>query len=369
MKTFENDFEINFEMRPTFTDELMNSIVEHDNKAVRSFLETNKTMIELMKDSLYTNPPALSTSVEADNLQATCLLLEHGWEDGNNTALSDTMIKNDYSRARFLLSLGFQQTCYDCYECGWPNTCTLVNTMTSYDESSVTCRNDLEFWCRSHDEEDVIHSFSRYLVNEKFDERIASRILDVVINTGNLTTPCTFPLTDVNSGFITSLCERGLVDVTRQAHRTVVDILECIYTINNTPSKKASFSFKMLKTLIDMGACVDTRLEVEETYMLPLVLPGLDLTQGLSVRDVVEGFGVEDRDVKRVKRTYSRQPHIKKVAEYMKLSSEYIRFKSRSGFIAKRIRGFDEWEEPGYLASKLVEMPPEVFGRVMMYVI
>ena len=118
-----------------------------------------------------------------------------------------------------------------------------------------------------------------------------------------------------------------------------------------------------------MGAGVDTVLGVVVTYMLPLVLPGMDLDRDLSVRDIVNGFRIEDRDIKRVKRTHSRQPHVKKVAEYMKLSMEYIRFVSRSGFIAKRIRGFDETEEPDQLSMRLIGMPPEIFGRVMMYVV
>ena len=369
MNIFGKDLDTNFEMRPSFTDELMNSIMEHDNKAVKSFLESNRSKIILLNHSMYTNPPALSISVGADNLQATCLLLEHGWEDGINTALTETMLKNDYSKARFLVSLGFQQSCDDCYDCGWPNTCALVNTMTSYDEESEASRNDLGFWCRSHDGEDVVHSLSRYLAHEKFDETIASRIVDVVVSTGNLSSPCTFPLTESNHKFVISLCDRGIVDITRQAHRIVVDMLECIYAINSNPSTKAEFSFNMLKAFINMGACVDTKLEVEETYMLSLVLPGLDLNQDLSVREIVGGFRVQDRDIKRVKRAFSRQPHIKKVAEYMKLSIEYIRFKSRSGFIAKRIRGFDDGEEPEYIIRRLVEMPPEVFGRVMMFVI
>lgn len=370
MNVLGKNLETNLEMRPSFTDDLVNSIMEHDNEAVKSILETNRSRIVVMNhNSISSNPPALSISVEADNLQATCLLLEHGWEDGTNTALVETMLKNDYSKARFLVSLGFQQSCDDCYDCGWPNTCALVNTMTSYEEESETSRNDLAFWCRSHDNEDVVHSFSRYLVHDNFDEAIASRIVDVIVSTGNLSRPCTFPLTDSNHRFVTSLCDRGIVDVTKQAHRIVVDMLECIYSINSNPSTKAEFSFNLLKTFIDMGACVDTKLEIEETYMLPLVLPGMDLNQDLSVREIVGGFRVDDRDIKRVKRTYSRQPHVKKVAEYMKRSIEYIRFKSRSGFIAKRIRGFDKRDEPGYLANKLIEMPPEVFGRVMMYVV
>lgn len=365
MNTLENDFE----MSSSFTDELVSSIMEHDNVSVKYLLESKKSTIKLMNDSLFTSTPALSKSVEADNLQATCLLLEYGWEDGTNTALADTILKNEYSKARFLVSLGFQQSCNDCYECGWPNTCALVNTMTSYDEASTKSINDLDFWCRSHEDMDVIHSFSQYLLHHNFDETIASVILDTVIATGNTNSdPCTFPLTEESSDFVISMCDRGLIDITRQAHRITVEMLECIYSISTNPSTKAAFLFNMLKKFIDMGACVDTELEVEETYMLPLVLPSLDLDRDLSVREIVGGFRVEDRDIKRVKRAYSRQPYVKKVAEYMKLSMEYIRFVARSGFIAKRIRGFDDTEEPDHLSRRLIGMPPEIFGRVMMFV-
>lgn len=364
-----NPFEKNFGMSPSFTDRLVHSIMEHDNASVKYLLESKKSTIKIMNDSLFTNTPALSISVETDNLQATCLLLEYGWKDETNTSLSDTIIKNDYSTARFLVSLGFQQSCNDCYLCGWPNTCALVNTMTSYDQTSVKSRNDLDFWCRSHEDADVIHSFSRYLLHNNFDETIASFILDVVIATGNTQKDTyTFPLNEINSDFVISMCDKGLVDITRQAHRITVELLECIYSINTNPSAKAAFMFDMLKRFIDMGACVDADLEIEETYMLPLVLPDLDLDLDLSVRDIVGGFRVDDRDVKRVKRAYSRRPHIKKVAEYMKLSREYIQFKYRSGFIAKRIRGFDEREEPDYASRRLISMPPEIFGRIMMYI-
>lgn len=371
MNAFVKDLflETSLDMRPSFTDDLMNYIMEHDNRSVKDFLESNKANMLLLYSSMYTNPPALSMSVGADNLQATCLLLEHGWEDGTSTALEETMAKSDYSKAMFLVSLGFQQSCDDCYDCGWPNTCSLTDTMTSYDESSQRSRGDLDFWCRSQDEDDVAQAFSRYLVHDNFNEAIASRIVHVVVSTGNFSLPCTFPLTELNSAFVLSLSDRGIVDVSRQAHRVVIEMLECIYTIDPSASTRAAFLFRMLKKLVDMGACVDTKLDVEETYMLPLVLPGLDPGRKLSVRDVAGGFGVEDRDIRRLKRIYSRHPHVKMVAEYMKLSMEYIRFKCRSGFIAKRLRGFDEWENPGYLANKLVEMPPELFGRIMMFVI
>ena len=359
---------LNFtDMCVSFTDDLMVAIVEHDNEKVRQFVRSRKGLIDALNYSMYDNPQALSVSAQADNLQAICILMEAGWMDSVNTGLRDAMEKKDFSKAHLLMSFGFSTSCDDCCECGFPNTCALTNSMSSYDKGSESQKDTLLFWCESHDAKDVYQAFSRFLEGGSFNEDRAFDVLDVMDETGNHPGTVVLPPTERNIDFILDLHERGRIDLDGHAHKVAMGMVSQIYSFMSSPYTSLVSLHSILKRFVDAGACVDTIFDVEHTYMIPLVFPDLDHENGLSVRDMVKGFRVDDRDIKRVKRMYARHKNIVIVEKFMKLSHEYIKFKSRQCFFAKRIRGFDSEDSPGPLDERLVALPSEIFGKVLQF--
>jgi hypothetical protein len=354
---------------PSFTHDLLSCISAHDNAGVRAFLKSNKDLLDSLYLSTYATPPAVSLSSRVNNLQAMCLLLEAGWVDSVNTSLRDSVEEGDFSKARLLVSFGLGASCDDCYECGLPNTCAMAGAMSSYDARSPSSRDALAFWCRSHDRVDVYRAFHRFVVGGHFTRERAEEVLRVVDDSGNGTEPMVFPPTASNMGFLSRLCERGRVDLDGQAHYVIGEMMTQMYSFVSSPGPTLTHLLEAFKMAVDRGASVDTKFRVEGAS-------NLDYGHAFSVREIASGFTVAHCDVKRVKRLggLDRHDNVRMVQEHMQMAAKYIRSKSRERFIVKRLRGFGRVSDsssdsrPGYLERRLVDMPTEVFVKILGYV-
>ena len=342
-------------MYVSFTKELINPILAFDNHRVKDFLQSRGDLIRCLRESMLTMPPALSVSARCGNLQAICILLQEGWTESFNTSLNTSVEEGDFSKAHLLMSFGFDTSCDDCHDCGFPNTCALTKIMSSYNKRSPRKREILRFWCRSHSEKDVYVAFSRFLAGRGFSRNRAYDVMSVMDETGNNPGPYTFSLTRRNIGFVMEMNEKGRVNLDSQLHRVVMEMVDHVYSTKVvSPRADLRSLYEVFKRVVDAGACFDETFIVEATRATSLVLPAMERTRKMSVRDVVNGFTLSERDTKRAK-----------MKQYMDMCSSYLRVKSRRRFIVKRIRGVDPTCTPEFVEEILVQMPSEVFGRIM----
>ena len=282
-------------------------------------------------------------------------------EEDDSTFLRKAILKKDKRTVNLLLNKGCFYACDDCYECGWPETCTLLTSMTT---NSISIFKSLIKFSKFNY---VVHSLEMYIGDENFIEETAREIIRIIIvqfPRDKIKIKLPFP-------FIKSLKLKMDSFVCFLMKNEFVDLE---YIISDQVSKLISFIWDpddicelvdTIKTVIDMGC--DTRKPIVFSRYDGEVLSTLedllnmryDIISDLRSNPIIVLiFSRLHTDINSMCEIFIRE---------MCGLQKYIGYKMRLCFIGKRVRGFSESDEPTEFDKKFINMETELFSRVLCF--
>ena len=274
--------------------------------------------------------------------------------------------KNNIKVTRSLLSKGVTYSCDDCYECGWPETCSLKTCMTNNRVGIIT----ILFEISSSDA--IISSFQSTIGMEKNNQpfnvmismfkKIESSLKNkkdsekYFVN-GKLVIIPPF-VTEKNKDFIYFLMENGHTNMEKILQNNV----EWLFCMNIY--KKWKIVDTIIK-VISLGVDTSFKMKMGSIYCKNWCdIPGVkyiedELYVEISMDDIIENRNI-------LKSCFNGVIHsLGQIAE----DTKYNKYNNRLKFISKRIRGFDQSNDPDEFVKRFIGMEISLFAKVLSYLI
>ena len=282
-------------------------------------------------------------------------------EEDPSTFLRKAIRKGDKRTVELLLNKGYFYSCDDCDECGWPETCTLLTSMTN----SIYIFKSLIKFSKFND---VVYSLERYMEEEKFIEKKAREIIRIITvqfpqDSIKIKLPYSFNKSFKlkMDSFVCFLMKNEFVDLDYIISNQVTKLIGLMWDPDDICE-----IVDTIKTVIDMG--FDTRKPLGfNTYTDEDVLSTLE-----DLLNMKYSIISDLRSDQILYRVYSRHnidvnSRCEILMREMCGLQKYIGYKKRQCFLLKRIRGFSESDEPTEFDNKFINMEPELFARVLCF--